>query len=66
MAFYNCKNCPAREPGCHAYCEDYTEAKRKHEEAKAYLRAEEEIFAYQQESILRIRENKRRHRKGDR
>lgn len=64
MAFYHCKNCPAREPGCHAYCEDYLNAKKEHEEAKAYLKNEDWVHAYQMETIDRMRENrrKRRHR----
>ena len=62
MSFFNCKNCPAREPGCHAYCEDYLAAKKKHEEAKAWLRAEDAIYQYKAASADRIRENKRKRR----
>lgn len=62
MAFFKCKNCPAREPGCHAYCEDYIEAKKEHEKAKAYLKAEDQIRQYQEATIVRIRENKRKRR----
>lgn len=62
MAFYNCKNCPAREPGCHSWCEDYIEAKKEHEKAKAWLRAEESINSYKAAVVERIRENKRKRR----
>ena len=60
MSFFNCKNCPAREPGCHAYCEDYINGKKEHEKAKAWLRSEDEIFQYQAATVERIRENKRK------
>ena len=66
MAFYNCKNCPAREPGCHGYCEEYLSAKKEHERAKAWLKAQEDMSNYAASNIERIRENKRRRRKGDR
>lgn len=66
MGFFNCKNCPAREPGCHAYCEEYKNSKTEHEKAKAWLRAEDELYQYQVASMLRTKENKRRRRKGDR
>ena len=60
MGFFKCKNCPAREPGCHTYCEDYLEAKKEHEMAKAWLRAEAEIDYYKADTAARIREHKRK------
>lgn len=65
MAFYNCKNCPAREPGCHSYCEDYLNAKKEDKKAKAWLRAQEAIDAYNANNWARLRENARRKRRDD-
>lgn len=60
---FNCKNCPAREPGCHSRCEDYLKAKEEHEKAKAWLRAEDEIFQYKAANACRIHETKRKRRR---
>lgn len=66
MAFYNCKNCPAREPGCHGYCEEYLNSKKEHEKAKSWLREQDDFYNYKAATLARTLENKRRRRKGER
>lgn len=53
-----CKDCAERHPGCHAECERYAKAKKKHAEIKARDRAENgEGFSFLRDKRIVKREN---------
>lgn len=41
-----CKNCNARESGCHSTCPDYINARTQYDRAKKDWKAEEDSYVY--------------------
>lgn len=60
MAIITCKNCQDRTESCHITCERYQMAKEKHEKIRTKKQLADEIYFYDNEYRIGIRNSQLR------
>lgn len=57
---YSCMNCKERCVGCHSSCEKYWQDRAKNDKMNERVATESHMYAYQNETRLRLTERNRR------